>query len=247
MCNISRRRICTMSFLAVIAGVLFTTGIAAQEKGVSRLAAADGFRLFSDKGFSFEYRLSDSIETSVMKVYLKDTDRSVVLCVYTGPANLAGRKVFMEGNTFWMLDKKMRDPIRISSRQMLFGQASAGDITRLSFSDGYTVIGETTEGNLAVPELQAKAGKETSYPRVRFEVRASDSRPVRAYFFAATGTLMKTIYYDEYQTIGGKVLLVKFRMVNELNKEESVIELGKFEEKTLENRYFSREGMKALK
>lgn len=247
MRNRSRTRMGKMSILALVAGVLFTAGVSAQESGEGRLAAADGFRLFSDKGFSFEYRLSDSGETSVMNVYLKSTDRSVVLSVYTAPAKLAGRKVFMDGNTFWMLDKKMRDPIRISSRQMLFGQASAGDITRLSFSDGYTVTGETTEGDLAVLELQAKAGKETSYPRVRLEVRASDSRPVRAEFYAATGTLMKTIYYDGYQTIGGKVLLVKFRMVNALNKAESVIELGKFEAKTIENRYFSREGMKALK
>ncbi|MCX7656075.1 outer membrane lipoprotein-sorting protein [Treponema sp. J25] len=218
-----------------------------QESWLNSLKEADRYRLFSEKGFSFEYRLTDKGETSTMMVYLKNTDRSVVLCVYTAPPELVGRKIFMDGNSFWLLDKRMQDPIRISARQMLFGQASAGDITRILFSDSYKVLEGKKDGPVIILELAAQPGKEISYPRVRLELNDADSRPVKAELYAATGTLMRTIYYEKYKTINNKILLTQFRVVNELNKEESIIELDKFEEKTLENRYFSREGMKALK
>ncbi len=234
-----------MIFYLVIS--LFAYNVSAQDQGINRLVQVDSYRLFSDKGFSFEYRLIEGSDVSVMDVYIKNSDRSSVLSVYKAPASLAGRKIFMDGTTFWMLDKKMRDPIRISSRQMLFGQASAGDITRLSFSDAYTIVSETIENDVVILELLAQAGKEISYPKVKLEVRSSDSRPVKAEFFAATGTLMKIIHYEEYRTINNKILLVKFRMVNALNKAESIIELSNFREQTLDSRFFSREGMKALK
>jgi hypothetical protein len=168
-----------MIFYLVIS--LFAYNVSAQDQGINRLVQVDSYRLFSDKGFSFEYRLIEGSDVSVMDVYIKNSDRSSVLSVYKAPASLAGRKIFMDGTTFWMLDKKMRDPIRISSRQMLFGQASAGDITRLSFSDAYTIVSETIENDVVILTFSTSR-KEISYPKVKLEVRSSDSRPVKAEF-----------------------------------------------------------------
>lgn len=236
------------SFLlfALFAAALSAPFLGSEENYSERLKKADAYRLFQDKGFSFQYTLTDGGETSVMKVYLKGSDRSAVLCVYTDPAPLSGRKILVDGNTFWMIDKNMRDPIRISSRQMLFGQASAGDIARLSFSDHYFIESGALNGNSVILVLAAQKGAEVSYPKISLELRADDSRPVKAELYAATGTLMKTIHYQKYGRVDGKVLLVAFKIVNALNNSESLVELSRFTTQTVNDRFFSREGMKAL-
>ncbi|HOK00219.1 MAG TPA: outer membrane lipoprotein-sorting protein [Termitinemataceae bacterium] len=211
------------------------------------LAMADRYRLFSERGFSFVYRFSDESETTVMQVYLKNTDPSIVLGVYTAPEKLAGRKILVEGSSFWLLDKRMKDPIRISSRQMLAGQASAGDLTRLTFSENYTVIEGTRQGSQVVLELRPRTDRDIQYARIRLTLNAEDARPVQGEFFGETGVLMKRVYYEGYQQIQGKTMVVRLRIVNELNKTESRIELSSFEQKTLDSRFFSREGMKALR
>lgn len=210
------------------------------------LIEADAYRLFSKDGFSFEYTLIESGDLFTMNVYLHGTDKKKILSAYTSPTKLAGRKIFMDGNAFWLLDKRMKDPIRISAREMLFGQASAGDITRISFSDSYTVVKKEQSHGKIILNLEVLKGTDASYPFVSLEIHEHDYRPLKAEFFASSGILMKTIYYEHYETIQGKLLLVRFRMVNELNKEESSIELSNFKKETLHNRYFSREGMKAL-
>ncbi|MCX7655976.1 MAG: outer membrane lipoprotein-sorting protein [Treponemataceae bacterium] len=219
----------------------------ATENWETYLIAADKYRLFSERGFSFVYRFTDETESTVMQVYLKSNDLSVVLGVYLAPEKAAGRKIFVEGSSFWLLDKRMKDPIRISSRQMLVGQASAGDITRLTFSGNYGITQGIQEGSTVLLELAPKTGQDVQYPRVRLTLNKDDARPIKAEFFAETGILMKTMYYEGYQRIEGKTVLTQFRIVNELNKTESRVELSNFENKTLENRFFSREGMKALR
>ncbi|MBN2352998.1 MAG: outer membrane lipoprotein-sorting protein [Spirochaetales bacterium] len=225
-----------------------TGPLAAQESDFSKmLSKADSYRLLTDRGFSFTYTLTDADETSVMRVYLRDGDRSNVLSVYLSPPKLSGRRILVQGNAFWMLDKNMRDPIRISSRQMLFGQAAAGDITRLSFSDGYDVASCKTADGKSIMDLTAKEGAEVSYPKIILVVTTPDCRPVSAELYAASGVLMKTIRYESYGEFDGKTLLAGFKIVNALNRDESAVGLSDYSRDTLAGRFFSREGMKAIR
>jgi len=231
-----------MVLLTIIGQSLF-----AEKNFEERLRKADSYRLFQDRGFSFQYTLTDAGEKSVMTVYLKDSNRSTVLSVYTEPAQLAGRRILVAGNTFWMLDKNMREPIRISSRQMLFGQASAGDLTRLTFSDNYLIESGSKSDTSIILVLNAKIGAEVSYPKIILELRSDDSRPIKAELYAATGTHMMTIYYQRYGRIDGRVLLIAFKIINERNNAESLVELSRFSSQTVDDRFFTREGMRALR
>jgi len=214
------------------------------------LAKIDQYRNFQAEGFSFQYAVNDPADpatpASVMRVYLKKADRNAVLCVYLSPADQQDRRILVQKNSFWLLDRSMRDPIRISARQMMFGQASAGDITRISYATTYQVEKSTSQGETVVLNLAALKDVEVSYPVIRLRIRSSDSRPIKAELFAATGTILKTIDYTDFQVFSGKTLLSGFTITNLLNRETSRVVLDKFSPATLADRYFSQGGMKVL-
>lgn len=239
------------SLFGLLGLALLCLPLSAQTTPADWLEKIDQYRLFQAEGFSFQYTVNDPSDTaqpeSVMTIYLKKSDRNSVLCLYQSPADLRGRRIFVQANSFWLLDHAMRDPIRISSRQMMFGQASAGDITRLSFNGFYHVDSSAAEGDSTVLTLSALKGVEVSYPSIRLTVHSTDARPIKAELFAATGAALKTITYQEFEPFGDRMLLTAFTITNLLNKEESHIRLDKFASTTLADRYFSQGGMKALK
>ena len=221
--------------------------VAQDSAWTEKLKLVDRYRLFAEGGFSFEYVMDDSSDgRSAMHIWLKSGDSSTVLCSYTSPARLLGRRILVQDGKYWLLDRNMRDPIRISARQILFGEASAGEITRLTFSGSYRVAAASTEGAETKLKLEAVPGSEVSYPAIDLVIKADDFRPLRADLYAATGTLMRSIKYERYESVEGRELLVEFRILNPMNSQESVISLGKFSPETVGSRYFSREGMKVL-
>lgn len=213
----------------------------------SLLRQADSYRLFRAGGFSFDYVLNDGGTRTVMKIYLKRDDPHVVIGRYIEPPRLSGRKILVADNSFWLLDRYMRDPIRISARQLLFGQAAAGDITRLTYSGSYTVASGAFQGNEAVLDLAAIPGAGATYPRVTLTLEKSTSRPLAAKLYGASGTLLKTLSYDSYASVGGKQILTGFKITNMLTGSTSTIILENYSDQTLPARYFSREGIRELR
>ncbi len=192
------------------------------------LAKADSYRLFAEGGFSYDFWTEDAAgETSLMRVSVRLDGEESALVRYLEPVGQRGRAVLVKGNTFWFFEPGMKTALRISPRQILFGQASAGDVSRINYRTMYAVSGSGEEDGKRVLKLTAKRGAGATYDAVDL-VTDADYRPLEARCRGTSGTLMKTIRYEKYESIGGKTLLVEFTLLDEVRKEKQRVKLSRY-------------------
>jgi hypothetical protein len=235
--------------------VCFFTGLSAgnaQESGLTGaalLARVDAYREFSETGFSFDFTVTgEKGSRSVMRVYLDSANRSnTSIAKYLEPRRYNRRAVLALGNSFYIYDQGMLAPVRITPREMLFGQAAAGDITRISFSFSYAVEQAAREGEQILVHLKALPDRGATYELVDLAVSAADYRPLRAECKGASGTVMKLIEYTGFERINGRELLTAFTITDSATKNRSVIGLGNFRSDTLPPSSFSVEALKNVR
>ncbi len=219
------------------------SGLSAQDWNLV-LLSSEKFRAFSDDGFSFDYALKEQEQesTASMRVFVKPQDPLTVAVKYLTPERYENRRVLVGAGGFWLMDRGMNSPLRISPQQMLFGQAAAGDITRVSFSLQYDIrTGEEKEGEVVL-ELQKKSQSDVSFPRVRLILEPGVYKPRKAEFYSDSGQLSKSILYEKYGTVEGREMVLGFRIINELNHQETWVQLGGYKKIRLGNQYFTRTG-----
>jgi outer membrane lipoprotein-sorting protein len=128
------------------------------------------------------------------------------LLEYTEPPQDAGKRVLLDGRSFWFFDPTSQSSVRISAQQRLVGQAAIGDVLTVNLAADYTatVAGEETIDDAARQKracwhLELKAATDTAvYNRVEYWVEKATSRPVKGKFYSDSGRLLKTIYYRNY-------------------------------------------------
>lgn len=227
------------------ASLLYAVEINA-EKSSEILNKIDSWRKYSNEGFSFEYQVDDDF---VMSVFLNKKDYSKVIAQYKAPKKFARRRLFSDNGTYWMMDSNMNAPIKISSSQMLNGDASVGDILNIVFEKSYNITSyELTEAeNILRLTLDAKKDTNVSYPHIVIDVTKDSLKPISAALYSRTNKLLKTIYYDKYNKHDGVELLSEFTLVNENNKNKTKVILTNYNKETLNDRFFSKEGLKILR
>lgn len=208
------------------------------------LLKVDSYRMFETTGFSFDFYLEESNggEKSdyTMKVYVKDSSSDYAVCKYTSPEKMKGRVILVDGKNFWYLDRGMKSPIRISSRQMLFGQASAGDITRIIFSNYYNVISKSTVDQKLRLDLKSIKNKGAVYTRIVLFVEPHTFKPVMAECYAKSGKLLKKIEYTGFDMYKGKEVLSEMLISSTDGKSVSRVSLLNFSSDRLDDRYFNK-------
>jgi hypothetical protein len=215
----------------------------AAPEGVRALERIDSFRSFDGSGFSFDFATEGSEGSGLMRVSVRTKGEEAALVRCLEPAKRRGRLVLVRGDAFWILDAGMKKPLRISPRQLLLGQASAGDITRISYARMYEVVGESeAPGGLAF-ELAARKDAEATYDRVSLRVDSS-LRPIEAACKGRSGALIKTIRYETYETIGGKELLTGFSIVDAASGEIERVRLSNFDRSVPPDSAFSVQGLR---
>lgn len=239
-----------LAVAAVCIGCVGTRGLAAQTglDGATILRKADAYREFSKSGFSFDFRVTESNgERSLMRVFLDSAGRDTSLVKYLEPRKYRRRVVLTVKNSFFVYDQGMMSPIRITPREMLFGQASAGDITRIAFSGMYS-IESIAEGEGAYElRLKAMPDKGATYDLIDLTVASADCKPVRALCRASSGTLMKTITYDGFTAIGGRELLSSFTITDSANGDSCKVVLGNFSDATYPSSSFTVAAIKYVR
>jgi hypothetical protein len=215
---------------AALAALAVVAPAAAQgsEEGAAALAKADSYRAFSASGFSFDFSSSGVEGDSLMRVSVRTGAEDAALVRYLEPAKRRGRLVLVRGGSFWLLDKDMKSPIRISPRQLLFGQASAGDVSRIGFRSMYSVAGRNRSGGDIVLNLEAKSGAGATYDLVDLRTD-SDYRPVEASCRGRSGALIKTIRYLKYERVSGKETLTEFEILDEASGKTERVRLSNFD------------------
>ena len=192
--------------------LLFVAPLAAREEAAALLARADAFR----GGF----------DSSVIRVKLTnyDGDRATEEAEYEvsakGENSLVkflsvrskGQALLMRGDDMWFFLPAVARPVRITPIQRLMGNVSNGDLARLRYALDYnaTVEGfETVNGTPAIVlDLRAKR-KGATYQRVRYVVRQSDARPLRADYFLTSGKPVKSATFTDPREIAGRTTLTR--------------------------------------
>ena len=135
------------------------------------------------------------------------------LLQYVEPPRDAGKRVLLDGRSFWFFDPASQSSVRISAQQRLVGQAAIGDVLTVNLAVDYsaTLLGTESIDDAARQKrtcwhLELKAATETAvYNRVEYWVEQGTFRPVKGKFYSDSGRLLKIIYYRNYMERLGAV------------------------------------------
>lgn len=128
------------------------------------------------------------------------------LLQYVEPPRDAGKRVLLDGRSFWFFDPASQTSVRISAQQRLVGQAAIGDVLTVNLAADYTATITSTESiddaarqKHSTWHLDLKAATDTAaYNRVEYWVEQKTFRPVKGKFYSDSGRLLKIIYYRNF-------------------------------------------------
>jgi outer membrane lipoprotein-sorting protein len=172
-----------------------------------------------------DYESGKSDEEHFYEVSQKGTDKTYV--EFMSPRE-KGRHLLMLGDDMWVYLPDTSRPVRITPLERLSGDASNGDVARTNYAADYSAVFVREEKvgseNCYVLDLTAKR-KGATYQRIVYWVRAEDARPLKAEFYLTSGKHIKSATFDDYRNFGGKLLLRKFTLYDEIrHNSHSVLE-----------------------
>ena len=186
--------------------------------------------------------------TDGFEVFVKGTGRSFVK--FIAPPRNIGRSLLALGRDLWIYLPDAGKPVRIPFSNRLVGQVANGDIARTDYAGDYdaTLVGEESVGDVVCHVLDLKAKtKEVTYEAIKYWVSKDRSLPVKAEFYAGTGTLLKTGVFDNYKEIGGHLLVTRLTLVDAIRQDrKSVLDYGEITIRNLPDKYFEKNYMKKL-
>ena len=187
--------------------------------------------------------------TDGFEVFVKDRGRSLVK--FIAPPRNVGRSLLALGRDLWIFLPDAGKPVRIPFSQRLVGQVANGDVARADYAADYdaTLLGDETVDGVACHVLDLKAKtKEITYAAVKYWVAKDGRRPVKAEFYAATGTLLKTGTFEGFkEVVPGHVLATRLTLVDGIRKDKlSVLDYGGIVVRDIPEKYFDKNSMKSL-
>jgi outer membrane lipoprotein-sorting protein len=128
------------------------------------------------------------------------------LLQYVEPPRDAGKRVLLDGRSFWFFDPASQASVRISAQQRLTGQAAIGDVLTVNLGVDYAAtltgtesIDDASRQKRTCWKLELKAATDTAvYNRVEYWVEQGTFRPVKGKFYSDSGRLLKIIYYRNF-------------------------------------------------
>lgn len=156
-----------------------------------------GVRLYSSVT---EYRGEQPGSELRLEIVAAATDS---LISFTSPPRLRGTRMLMRGRDMWFASPDVRQPVAISPRQPMLGEASNGDIATANYSRDYdaALVGEgTADGRpVWVLDLTAKSAA-VVYERVRYFIDKDTGLGIKAEFSGSGHGVLKTarMEYDNH-------------------------------------------------
>jgi outer membrane lipoprotein-sorting protein len=136
----------------------------------------------------------------VLYTVKKGQDKMVAL--FLSPASEKGRATLRLGENMWLYIPNVGKPIRITSLQSVVGGVfNNSDILRLDYSSEYSVAGVEEQDGTYVLDLKAKTGT-VAYDRLKMKVDKKVMVPTIIECYAASGMLIKTLYYKDIKEFG---------------------------------------------
>jgi outer membrane lipoprotein-sorting protein len=151
---------------------------------------------------SFEsYRKLINIEPSGAKreflLYTLKKGHDKIASLFLSPASEKGRATLRLGDNMWLYIPNVGKPIRITSLQSVVGGVfNNADIMRLDYNVEYDVQNLEDKKEEYLLDLKAKTGV-VAYDKLKMWVDKKTIVPTRIECYAATGLLIKTLYFKE--------------------------------------------------
>lgn len=168
----------------------------------------------------------------------------------TAPATDRGQILLMRDRDLWAFLPDVSQPIRLPLSQRLTGQVANGDLARANFSGDYTAkllrrekIERETYNLLQLDAVDSWV----TYRRVLYWVNARNYHPYKAEFYALSGRLLKTAYYQEFRNLDGVLRPTRLVVEDALRKgNRSVLEYSNMVERDLPDKIFTKDYLKKL-
>lgn len=151
---------------------------------------------------SFEsYRKLINIEPSGAKreflLYTLKKGNDKIVSLFLSPASEKGRATLRLGDNMWLYIPNVGKPVRITSLQSVVGGVfNNADIMRLDYNVEYDVQSIADEKTEYVLDLKARTGS-FAYDKLKMWVDKKTVVPTKIECYAATGLLIKTLYFKE--------------------------------------------------
>jgi outer membrane lipoprotein-sorting protein len=169
--------------------------------------AADGSTLLQQvdtnlQPESFEsYRKLINIEPNGTQreflLYTVKKGNDKIASLFLAPASDKGRATLRLGENMWLYIPNVGKPIRITSLQSVVGGVfNNADIMRLDYHVEYDVQTLEDMGSEDLLDLKAKTGA-VAYDHLKMWVDKTTVVPTKIECYAATGLLIKTLYFKE--------------------------------------------------
>ncbi len=129
-----------------------------------------------------------------------------IASVFLSPASEKGRSTLRIGDNMWLYIPNVGKPIRITSLQSVTGGIfNNSDIMRLDYSAEYDCDKIETTDNGYTLYLNAKH-KNVAYENVTMFVDSTKLLPSKIECYAASGMLIKTLYFKKIKDFGNGVV-----------------------------------------
>ena len=157
---------------------------------------------------SFEsYRKLINIEPSGAKreflLYTLKKGNDKIVSLFLSPASEKGRATLRLGDNMWLYIPNVGKPVRITSLQSVVGGVfNNADIMRLDYNVEYNVQKIDDEKSEYVLDLKAKTTT-VAYDKLKMWVEKKAVVPTKVECYAATGLLIKTLYFKERKSFEG--------------------------------------------
>ena len=160
---------------------------------------------------SFEsYRKLINVEPNGAKreflLYTVKKGHDKIVSLFLSPASEKGRATLRLGDNMWLYIPNVGKPIRITSLQSVVGGVfNNADIMRLDYNVEYDVQNIDDNKSEYVLDVKAKTGA-VAYDKIKMWVDKQTLVPIKIECYAATGLLIKTLYFKEKKPFDDNVM-----------------------------------------
>lgn len=200
--------------------------------------------------FAFEmaitaYQGGEVIDRYTLAGYVRiEEGKAQTLIYFLDPPKVTGQKMLMSGDEVWMHFPKTKNVIKLSPIQVLLGEVANGDLMQIGFSAAYQCRflpeGEAADNWCLLLEARENGGG--NYPRIILWVNKETALPVAGEFYARSGKLLKSVAYQEYQTVLGKPVAMKVIICDGIQPDRyTVMQYLRLAEKSLPVNYYRKE------
>jgi len=177
--------------------------------------AADGNEILKKVDRNLEpesyemYRKLINIEPSGARkefvLYSVKKGRDKVVALFLAPSSDKGRATLRQAENMWLYIPNVGKPVRITSLQSVVGGVfNNADILRLDYTEEYNAEGVEEQKDAYILALKARTN-DVAYDKLKMWVDRKLLLPTKIEAYAASGLLIKTLYFKDIKDFGGGI------------------------------------------